>query len=34
MLDSGSNLGPENFRMAERDFEQSSEGICREYIVA
>jgi len=33
MLDSGSDLGPENFRETGRDIEQSSEDTCREWII-
>ena len=33
MLDSGTDLGPGKFGETEREFERSSEDICKEYIV-
>ena len=33
MLDSDSDLGLGDFGATERDFERSSEDICKEYIV-
>ena len=33
VLNSGRDLGPVKFGETERDFERSSEDICKEYIV-